>query len=173
MTGNGMDRHLFVLAQRAKADGLSPALFETAAYQKLARIIISTSTLSSHALANGGFGPFHPDCFAIGYAIRSDVSGAQACGVAPLRPKHITQHAPAAPCVLPTSYQPRACLAVVGCRAVRALRYRYCLRHWQPTRRRLPHPLQVMTYNGEADDFVLCIGESMKEMREAMELPQA
>jgi len=30
-----------------------------------------------------------------------------------------------------------------------------------------------MTYNGEADDFALCIGESMKEMREVMELPQA
>jgi carnitine O-palmitoyltransferase 2 len=77
MTGNGMDRHLFVLAQRAKAAGLTPALFETAAYRKMSSIIISTSTLSSHALANGGFGPFHPDCFAVGYAMRSDVSGAQ------------------------------------------------------------------------------------------------
>lgn len=103
MTGNGMDRHLFVLAQRAWAEGLSPALFETAAYRKLSNITISTSTLSSHALANGGFGPFHPDCFAIGYAIRPDVSGAQACAVAPLHPKPVTHHAPAAPCVLPTS----------------------------------------------------------------------
>jgi hypothetical protein len=29
-----------------------------------------------------------------------------------------------------------------------------------------------MTYNGEADDFVRCIGEAMHEMREAMLLPQ-
>lgn len=105
MTGNGMDRHLFVLAQMAKERGLKPAIFESAAYHKLSKIIISTSTLSSHALANGGFGPFHPDCFAVGYAIRPDVSGAQ-----------------------------------------------------------------VMTYNGQADDFANCIGEAMKEMRMTMEV---
>ena len=39
--------------------------------QRLKHIIISTSTLNSEALANGGFGPVNDDCFAVGYGIRS------------------------------------------------------------------------------------------------------
>jgi len=36
----------------------------------LAKIIISTSTLNSDALDNGGFGPVNQDCYAVGYGIR-------------------------------------------------------------------------------------------------------
>lgn len=37
---------------------------------KLRHIVISTSTLNSDALANGGFGPVNDDCYAVGYGIR-------------------------------------------------------------------------------------------------------
>jgi carnitine O-palmitoyltransferase 2 len=39
--------------------------------KRLRHIILSTSTLNSEALSNGGFGPVNDDCFAIGYGIRS------------------------------------------------------------------------------------------------------
>ncbi|EOD32336.1 carnitine O-acyltransferase [Emiliania huxleyi CCMP1516] len=75
--GAGMDRHLWVLQRMAAERGLAPPLFESEAYRRLSKIVISTSTLSSPALANGGFGPFHPDCFAVGYVIRADGCGGQ------------------------------------------------------------------------------------------------
>ena len=54
----------------AAAQGESPPLFDCAAYAKLSRIILSTSTLASDALENGGFGPVNEDCYALGYGIR-------------------------------------------------------------------------------------------------------
>mmetsp|Transcript_13654 Transcript_13654/g.43707 ORF Transcript_13654/g.43707 Transcript_13654/m.43707 type:complete len:123 (+) Transcript_13654:448-816(+) len=77
LIGAGMDRHLWVLQRMAAERGLAPPLFESEAYHRLSKIVISTSTLSSPALANGGFGPFHPDCFAVGYVIRADGCGGQ------------------------------------------------------------------------------------------------
>lgn len=41
------------------------------------KIIISTSTLSSNALDNGGFGPVNDECYAVGYGIRSEGCRAQ------------------------------------------------------------------------------------------------
>jgi hypothetical protein len=38
-------------------------------YQKLSKIILSTSTLASPALDAGGFGPVNRDCYGIGYGI--------------------------------------------------------------------------------------------------------
>jgi len=71
LMGKGMDRHLFALRHTALANGEPvPPLFETDAYHTLAKIIISTSTLNSDALDNGGFGPVNQDCYAVGYGIR-------------------------------------------------------------------------------------------------------
>jgi len=41
-----------------------------------AKIILSTSTLSSKALVVGGFGPVNRECYAIGYGIREAGCGA-------------------------------------------------------------------------------------------------
>jgi carnitine O-palmitoyltransferase 2 len=71
LTGKGMDRHLFALAQLASSEGLSVPLFECAALAKLNKIILSTSTLSSEAIRGGGFGPVNDECYALGYGIRS------------------------------------------------------------------------------------------------------
>jgi carnitine O-palmitoyltransferase 2 len=71
LMGQGMDRHMFALEHVAGLQGRSHALFESAAMAKLKRIILSTSTLNSEALSNGGFGPVNDDCYAIGYGIRS------------------------------------------------------------------------------------------------------
>ena len=49
-----MDRHLFALKTLAESEGIVPRLFTSRAYAKLAHIILSTSTLSSDALENGG-----------------------------------------------------------------------------------------------------------------------
>ena len=57
LTGNGMDRHLFALRKLAEAEGAVPRLFTGAAMAKLNKIILSTSTLSSDALENGGLHP--------------------------------------------------------------------------------------------------------------------
>jgi len=70
LMGKGIDRHLFALQSLAASEGLSPALFSCEAYKKLSHIILSTSTLSSDALENGGFGPVNADCYALGYGIR-------------------------------------------------------------------------------------------------------
>ena len=78
LTGNGMDRHLFALRKLAEAEGDAPPLFTGAAMAKLNKIILSTSTLSSDALENGGFGPVNDECYAIGYGINADGMRAQA-----------------------------------------------------------------------------------------------
>ena len=54
----------------AAEEGHTPGLFSCDAYAKFGRIIMSTSTLSSDALENGGFGPVNEDCYALGYGIR-------------------------------------------------------------------------------------------------------
>ena len=69
--GKGMDRHLFALEHVAQLQGRTHDLFSCTAVQKLKHIILSTSTLNSEALSNGGFGPVNDDCYAIGYGIRS------------------------------------------------------------------------------------------------------
>jgi len=71
LMGKGMDRHLFGLQYVAQLQGRTHPLFECAASRKLKHILISTSTLNSEALSNGGFGPVNQDCFAVGYGIRS------------------------------------------------------------------------------------------------------
>ena len=71
LTGNGFDRHLFALDHVAQLQGRTHDLFSCAAIAKLRHIILSTSTLNSEALSNGGFGPVNDDCYAIGYGIRS------------------------------------------------------------------------------------------------------
>ena len=78
LTGNGMDRHLFAL-RKLSEEGGKPAhpLFSGAACTKLGKIILSTSTLSSDALDNGGFGPVNDECYAIGYGIRNEGCRAQ------------------------------------------------------------------------------------------------
>ena len=40
--------------------------------EKMAEIILSTSTLSSPALLAGGFGPVGPNCYGIGYGITDE-----------------------------------------------------------------------------------------------------
>lgn len=56
--GQGFDRHLFALRNQAKLHGKQlPAIYESAAYAKINHNTISTSTLSSHALLAGSFGP--------------------------------------------------------------------------------------------------------------------
>ena len=53
--------------ERESAGEAEPELFETAAYAARSKIILSTSTLQSDALENGGFGPVNDECYAIGY----------------------------------------------------------------------------------------------------------
>ena len=77
LMGKGMDRHLFALRKLAEAEGEVHPLFAGAAMTKLGKIILSTSTLSSDALENGGFGPVNADCYGIGYRINDEGAGAQ------------------------------------------------------------------------------------------------
>lgn len=70
LMGKGVDRHLYALQALAAGEGLAPTLFRCQAYAKMSRIVLSTSTLASDALENGGFGPVNEDCFALGYGIR-------------------------------------------------------------------------------------------------------
>jgi len=74
LMGKGMDRHLFALDYMAKLQVRTHPLFSCAAVAKLRHIVVSTSTLNSDALANGGFGPVNDDCYAVGYGIRSSGS---------------------------------------------------------------------------------------------------
>ena len=76
-TGQGFDRHLFALRHFAeKKMGMeTPDIFKDQTYQIMNHIILSTSTLSSHAVAMGGFAPVVPDGFGVGYAVQSDMIG--------------------------------------------------------------------------------------------------
>ena len=70
LMGKGVDRHLFGLRKLAEQNGGAlPAMFETEAMDVWGKIILSTSTLSSHALEGGGFGPVNDDCYGVGYGM--------------------------------------------------------------------------------------------------------
>jgi len=69
LVGQGFDRHLFALRLLAEKKGNVPGIFQDAAYGKLNRNIISTSTLASPAVRIGAFGPVLPDGFGLGYQI--------------------------------------------------------------------------------------------------------
>lgn len=73
LMGKGVDRHLFALRQLAlELRGAPPAALADGTYATFCEIIISTSTLTSEALADGGFGPVGPRCYAAGYGIRAE-----------------------------------------------------------------------------------------------------
>jgi carnitine O-palmitoyltransferase 2 len=73
LMGKGVDRHLFALrALGSELGGAPPPELDDNTYRTLSEIIISTSTLSSDALADGGFGPVGPNCYAAGYGILPD-----------------------------------------------------------------------------------------------------
>lgn len=73
LMGKGVDRHLFALrALGTELHGSPPAALADETYRTLSEIIISTSTLTSEALADGGFGPVNPLCYAAGYGIRAE-----------------------------------------------------------------------------------------------------
>eukprot|EP00501_MAST-03F_sp_TOSAG23-6_P000734 GSMAST32.ASY1.ANO1.762.1 assembled CDS len=76
LMGQGADRHLFALRQLSLQKNNNkiqncPDIFKNVAWNKMNTIILSTSTISSDYLRGGGFGPVNPDCFAIGYGVRS------------------------------------------------------------------------------------------------------
>jgi carnitine O-palmitoyltransferase 2 len=76
-TGKGVDRHLFALRSiAAETPSLpTPSIFADAAYARVNHNILSTSTLVSPAVANGGFGPVVDDGFGVGYATTDDQIG--------------------------------------------------------------------------------------------------
>lgn len=66
-TGQGFDRHLFVLRRISEKSGSTkPAIFQDSAYDALNHNILSTSTLSSLDIMFGGFGPVVLDGYGIG-----------------------------------------------------------------------------------------------------------
>lgn len=74
-TGKGVDRHLFALRAIANEQKQSVSLFEDVAYKRVNHNILSTSTLVSPAVANGGFGPVVENGFGVGYATTDDQIG--------------------------------------------------------------------------------------------------
>lgn len=73
LVGNGVDRHLFALRElAAELHGAPPEALNDETYAAFSKIIISTSTLNSDALADGGFGPVNEQCYAAGYGIRPE-----------------------------------------------------------------------------------------------------
>uniref|UniRef100_A0A9L0J651 Carnitine O-palmitoyltransferase 2, mitochondrial n=1 Tax=Equus asinus TaxID=9793 RepID=A0A9L0J651_EQUAS len=76
ISGQGFDRHLFVLRYLAAAKGISvPELFLDPAYGQMNHNVLSTSTLSSPEVSLGGFAPVVPDGFGVGYAVHDDWIG--------------------------------------------------------------------------------------------------
>ncbi|CAK8671477.1 unnamed protein product [Clavelina lepadiformis] len=75
--GQGFDRHLFGLRHIAEQDlGLrTPGIFLDPSYVTMNHIILSTSTLASHAANMGGFAPVVPDGFGVGYGVRDNMVG--------------------------------------------------------------------------------------------------
>ena len=70
LMGKGVDRHLFGLRKLAEQNGNGlPAMYKTEAMDVWGKIILSTSTLSSHALEGGGFGPVNDECYGVGYGM--------------------------------------------------------------------------------------------------------
>lgn len=76
LTGQGFDRHLFVLRYLALSKGVAlPDFYQDQAYARLNHNIISTSTLLSPAVQLGGFGPVVSDGFGVGYQVHDDWIG--------------------------------------------------------------------------------------------------
>lgn len=76
LMGKGVDRHLFALDKWSERLGLAkPALFTDKGWRTMKDIRLSTSTLSSHALDGGGFGPVSRTSYGVGYGI--EARGAQ------------------------------------------------------------------------------------------------
>lgn len=74
--GQGFDRHLFGLRITAERNNIDiPQLYKDEIYARLNKSILSTSTLSSHALLAGGFGPVVKEGYGIGYNIQENMSG--------------------------------------------------------------------------------------------------
>ena len=72
LTGKGMDRHMFALKHFAENNGETHNIFNNESKAVMDKIIISTSTLSSPALAGGGFGPVNDECYGVGYGIEEE-----------------------------------------------------------------------------------------------------
>lgn len=72
--GQGWDRHLFALKALALPENL-PKLFRDPAYARINENVISTSTLSSRNMVNGGFVAVVPNGHGIGYQIQDDMLG--------------------------------------------------------------------------------------------------
>lgn len=75
--GAGFDRHLMGLFVTAERLGKTiPDLFLNNDFEYMKHFILSTSTLSSSAIALGGFGPVVQDGFGIGYTVTGAKIGA-------------------------------------------------------------------------------------------------
>ena len=77
LTGQGFDRHLFVMKVLAEKEGIEVPLFQDPNYSYMNEIILSTSTLSSDAVLLGGFAPVSPRGYGVGYGIMDDWLGLQ------------------------------------------------------------------------------------------------
>lgn len=74
--GQGFDRHLFGLKYICEKNNIEvPKLYKDELFHRLNHSILSTSTLSSHALLAGGFGPVVSDGYGIGYNIQENMAG--------------------------------------------------------------------------------------------------
>lgn len=68
--GQGFDRHLFGLRHIGEKNGIAPdALYSDESFKTLNYNILSSSSLASPGLYNGGFGPVERDGYGIGYCI--------------------------------------------------------------------------------------------------------
>ena len=88
--GQGFDRHLFGL--RHTAENLmeidTPAIFRDPTYQSMNHIVLSTSTLASHAVNFGGFAPVVADGFGVGYGVRDEWIG---CNITSYENRDVSQ----------------------------------------------------------------------------------
>ena len=53
----------------------TPAIFKDETFKVMNHIVLSTSTLASHAVNFGGFAPVVPDGFGVGYGVRDEGLG--------------------------------------------------------------------------------------------------
>ncbi|CAF0947666.1 unnamed protein product [Adineta ricciae] len=76
-TGQGFDRHLFVLKYLQEIENQEPLhrLYKDKSYQLMNYNILSTSTVASKHIAAGGFGPVVNDGYGIGYLIDDEQCG--------------------------------------------------------------------------------------------------
>jgi carnitine O-acetyltransferase len=66
---NGVDRHLFGMAQMVHASEKAPALYSDPVFTRSKTWRVSTSNLSHPRIINWGFGQVCPDGVGIGYSI--------------------------------------------------------------------------------------------------------